>query len=249
MKNYIVIIFLIIPLHIYSTEIIKRERIVKNSFIIEYFEEKNNKLELLKITSYYRNNLQKEYIEPYYKGKLHGDYISWHENGKKLTKGKYELGLQEGTWRRWNYLGQKVSQENYDQGKLLSKVEFDYHKNGNLQQEASYNQNGKMHGIIKTWWENGSKRGKFNMENGKLDGMVESWLDNGIKDAEVYFVSDSLTKGTFYYADDGNKKLFGSFKDSKFEGLWTGYYKNGSIKWEVVLVLDLSIHRIKLIHI
>ena len=48
-------------------------------------------------------------VQAYVDGKLHGPVISWHANGKTASTGRYERGQANGTWTRFNEVGNQIA--------------------------------------------------------------------------------------------------------------------------------------------
>jgi|GEM_PF-6509054 len=54
---------------------------------------------------------------PYYN---HGWYKKWHPNGKLAVQGTFNQGLRSGEWLFWNDMGEKISTELWESGKLIN---------------------------------------------------------------------------------------------------------------------------------
>jgi antitoxin component YwqK of YwqJK toxin-antitoxin module len=69
--------------------------------------------------------------------------------------------------------------------------------------------NDKEHGIVKSFWSNGSIMGETNYSNGNKDGYYNLYFENGIKSVE------------------------GNYKNDLMEGQWLSWYENGNIFKEI----------------
>ena len=76
------------------------------------------------------------------------------------------------------------------------------YKNGQVASLSTY-KNGKLDGLLTSWYPNGQKEVESNFKNGKQHGLTRSWRKDGEKLAEV------------------------NFKHGINHGLWTDWYKNG----------------------
>ena len=81
-----------------------------------------------------------------------------------------------------------------------------YYKNGNIESEVVFVDN-KKHGVEKTYFEDGKLKESITWVNGVQEGETKSYDDDG-----GYFT--------------------GSYKNGKFDGLWKGFYPDGSPKVE-----------------
>ena len=65
-------------------------------------------------------------------------------------------------------------------GKMISKTEWNWYKNGQKKSEQTY-KDGKKDGLWTGWYENGQKWYEENYKNGKEDGLSTTWYENGQK--------------------------------------------------------------------
>jgi antitoxin component YwqK of YwqJK toxin-antitoxin module len=88
---------------------------------------------------------------------------------------------------------------------------------------------GKFHGLVTWWYENGQKSHGENYKDGIKDGLVTWWYENGQKKKEVNF-KDGKEDGSFNeWFNNGQKKTEGTYKDGEGIGKWIEYFGNGSI--------------------
>ena len=89
-----------------------------------------------------------------------------------------------------------------------------YHETGQIIEEKNFNEKGELHGIYKSYFEDGFVEHQGMMKNGKKDG---EWI--------VYYDEP--------YNSSENRKLFvRNFKDGKLFGMWTSYHWKGYKKSE-----------------
>jgi len=58
-------------------------------------------------------------------------------------------------------------------------VKKTYYDNGNIKQEEQVNQEGKTHGTLKQYHENGQFKNKVNFKDGKREGLWDYYHHNG----------------------------------------------------------------------
>lgn len=77
-------------------------------------------------------------------------------------------------------------------------------KNGKAVMIVNY-QNGKEHGLQRTFWENGQLAQEVNYVNGKREGVEKGWHDNGQLHYESTFKDGLVIDGwTTHYNKDGS---------------------------------------------
>ena len=65
---------------------------------------------------------QKRYQREY-KGDLkHGQWIKWNINGRQIYVRQYKNGMRHGNWREWDGKGNIVSEEIWDNGRMVKKI-------------------------------------------------------------------------------------------------------------------------------
>ncbi len=69
----------------------------------------------IKATFYYDNGDINQ-IGFFKDGKPHGEWISYDTDGKKLSKGNYNLGVKSGKWFFWD--GAELSEVNYNNNEI-----------------------------------------------------------------------------------------------------------------------------------
>ena len=75
-----------------------------------------------------------------------------------------------------------------------------YHPNGLMSSELSF-KNGKIHGLNRGWYEDGSKGFEYSYKNGKEDGLWISWDYDGNKEFEVIYKEGELISSKRYNTD------------------------------------------------
>jgi antitoxin component YwqK of YwqJK toxin-antitoxin module len=131
--------------------------------------------------------------------------IFYDQKGNKVSEGKLVNKLPEGDWKYYHFESkQLMSVEFYKNGKL-SGVRKVYYKNGTLAEETNYI-SGIKEGVSKTYSEKGQLLDTHIYKNGQYDGVAS------------------------YYDGMGNKMYEGSYVNGKRVGTWKFYEKNKVIK-------------------
>lgn len=129
--------------------------------------------------------------------------IFYNQKRNKVSEGLLKNKLPEGEWKYYHFESdQLMSVENYKQGKLngIKKV---FYKDGSLAEVATY-VNGKIDGLYKKYAENETILEEINYKNGKLDGPA------------------------LYYDGKGDINVKGQFKNDRKWGYWETY-ENGKL--------------------
>jgi antitoxin component YwqK of YwqJK toxin-antitoxin module len=127
--------------------------------------------------------------------------------------------------------------------------------NGRKKTEAE-EVNGKIHGIVRTWYENGQLESESEARNGKLEGGATGWHPNGTVavrgqrvagletglwthwypsgsvSEQATFLSGELDGPAASWHENGQKKREGEFRAGKPVGKHSTWYPNGSKKTE-----------------
>lgn len=141
-------------------------------------ESRRTELGVLRKTSWYHSGAPKS-VEAY--------------EGKSLVNGEYysasnetEAQVSNGNGQRVIYdaYGQLISKDEVQNGQILSSTTF--HPNGNPKEITAF-QNGKAHGLKKTYWPDGAPRTLEEWERGEQHG-ITTQFKNGQKWAEITYV-------------------------------------------------------------
>ncbi|VXC29993.1 conserved hypothetical protein [Flavobacterium sp. 9AF] len=129
--------------------------------------------------------------------------VFYHQNGKKVSEGLLVDKLPQGEWKYYHFdSDQLMSVENYKQGKLNG-VRKVFYKDGSLAEVSNYIK-GKLDGNYKKYAENETILEDYNYKNGKLDGPA------------------------LYYDGKGTINLKGQYKNDRKWGYWETY-ENGKL--------------------
>jgi antitoxin component YwqK of YwqJK toxin-antitoxin module len=151
---------------------------------------------------------------------------SWHENGALKEEGNYTQGKKNGDWETWGPDGNKLAQEKWSRGYLVSS--FVALKDDNRS------------GVLTEWHHLGQKCAEGNFTNGKKSGRWTTWTIegeelkggsyfNGLKvgfwqEAKPLFPSSKYSEVNYL---DQNITAGNAQKDWPWEGIRDGRY----IEW------------------
>lgn len=80
------------------------------------------------------------------------------------------------------------------------------------------------------YYYSGKKQGEGTLKNGKVDGIRKMYFQNGTLSNELHY-SNSIPNGLDKaYYEDGSLKQKGEFVNGKEEGIWESYFPNGQVK-------------------
>lgn len=115
------------------------------------------------------------------------DFIDYYDKGQKhkRSEGKFVNGFEDGEWKFW-------------------------HENGNIKEISNY-RNGKRHGKVTIFYENGSRQNEGFFKRNLPDSIYSEWYPcSGCKAGE-----------------DGNLKITGLYDEKVKNGLWLFYFPDG----------------------
>ena len=110
--------------------------------------------------------------------------------------------------------------------------EKNYYDNGKLKSEFEKNDNGKLDGIYREYYENGQLKLECTYKDGQLDGISKEYYKNNQLSCEYNFKNGQLDGLCKEYYDSGKIKEEYYCKNGEFEGIYKKYYTNGKEKSE-----------------
>jgi antitoxin component YwqK of YwqJK toxin-antitoxin module len=109
----------------------------------------------------------------------------------------------------------------------VEKIDFNGYKS-----EYYVNKEGEIHGIYKTWRNDGTLEGEHEYKNGNLDGKYVKWYVCGQKYYELSY-KNCKKEGIFKQWDyNGIIRMEGEYKDGLMIGIWKEWHRTGQI-WEI----------------
>ncbi|GAB4194365.1 MAG: hypothetical protein Tsb0015_17370 [Simkaniaceae bacterium] len=182
----------------------------------EIIGESEYDLGLLHGKSYFKGNKEKPpFQEIYEKGKIiHGRYFnfdnklvsqvesgrgmkSYFENGKLVRQCEVAKGILEGKVKVFNNLGEVESIYHIKDGEKHGDEWIYYPKTEQIKIQMVWYE-GEVHGVVKTWYENGKLESEKEFSHNKKHGMNFSWYKDGSLMMVEEYENDLLKKGSYY---------------------------------------------------
>jgi uncharacterized protein len=178
-----------------------------------------------------------------------GEFLDYSETSKLITSGQFTNGIQTGHWTNFYGTGEKLREGDYSaQGNRVG-VWKEFHRNGKLETEATYDKTGKLNGDLFMYDDDGIKynhntykagviqqmryyaKGGDVLLNQKLTGQrlaVIEYHPNGSKAAEGELVNN-MREGEwkFFREEGGWLESKYEFKRGMKDGPATTYHANG----------------------
>lgn len=191
--------------------------------------------------------------------KKEGLWVELKENGDSLSACNYKGGILNGPFWRYttgtNYksTSQTSQLNNYSDwqtekmliiGKFkngkLNGIVYSYYNNGILNEKLTY-KFGVLNGKSETYHDNGNKRLVENYENGELDGVWEQYYNTGLlREKRVYKNNVLIEKKKMEWYDNKKMKNKTSFiyvdEEKLNNGEWATYYENGNIQSQSIYI-------------
>ncbi len=196
-------------------------------------------------------------VSPYsWENTQHGNYVEYYENGVELEHGTYANGQKNGEFVYHHMNGQISARktftndiqtgkgkEYYENGKLLSTIEFGDQYDHELESEKRYYPSGKLQfestfkrdtlGYETEYYENGVKKEYrlyryYNKDSKEMD---VSYFPNGKMKSRWYYRPSNDTASVEYFADGTLKSVRLRFKDDQREE-HREYYSNHQLAIE-----------------
>lgn len=130
---------------------------------------------------------------PLYRFVKNGHIKEYHENKKLKHEAFYINGKVEGKLSEWYDNGQLKCEYYYHKGNRAG-VWNDYYPSGNIQFIQPFDEEGRYHGDIISYYENGQKGHLQSLKNGRnTDGFTnQSWFENGDKEAKLRYANGQI---------------------------------------------------------
>ncbi|MGD0712328.1 MAG: DUF3352 domain-containing protein, partial [Bacteroidales bacterium] len=106
-----------------------------------------------------------------------------------------------------------------------------YFENGNIASSVNY-RDGKVIGAAKFYYDNDEPKVKAEMvfdDDEKIKGEYLEYYENGVKKAVLEFDDGKPNGDALFYYDSGKIKIEGSYKEGKKTGNWKNYTEDGNL--------------------
>jgi len=104
--------------------------------------------------------------------------------------------------------------------------------------DVAYCQDGKIEGVLRSYWPNGDLMNETIVINGKAEGNSTSYHTNGSIRSRVFFRNGKVEGVVRSYSEEGALYSEMIYKDGKREGIAMHYYENGNIKTQFLYEKD-----------
>lgn len=111
------------------------------------------------------------------------------------------------------------------EGKMIGKLRVGvwkyYHKKNNKLLSVENYLNGKLHGVVKTFYSNGELTEVLQYKNGVLHGKAKRYSSEKILLEELTYENGKLNGSATFYNTKGELIMSGNYKDNEKVGNWT----------------------------
>lgn len=136
---------------------------------------------------------------PYLDDRKEGVWIKYHNDGETpRLKGEYHNNRPSGAYTKFYPDGKVRETGVFDRNKYSGSLKR-YHENGQLEYEATYNENGKEEGTVKYYYPDGQLEYEYNSANGTPVGSAARYYPNGdVKEKITYSAEGSVVSSDTY---------------------------------------------------
>lgn len=124
------------------------------------------------------------------------EYVEYHSNDKVALSGNTVNGLKVGKWVRYDSLGDKIREFEYDSGILIKRYIY---SNGYLFAEEEMKGEDYKHGLTLTFYENGAVRSENSFKENRQSGEQTYYLMNGSVETKFIETDSGIINFAQYY--------------------------------------------------
>ena len=124
------------------------------------------------------------------------EHVKYHSNNEIALSGTTLNGLKIGKWVRYDSLGNKITEFEYDSGQLVKRYIY---SNGFLFAEEEMSDEDFKDGLTVTYYEGGRIRSKNNFKNNKQLGKQIYYFQNGSIDSKYMETDSGIINFSQYY--------------------------------------------------
>ena len=177
--------------------------------------------------TFYHPNKQINELAFFKGGNLEGEYKYYYENGILGGISNYKEGKIVGEYTNYNKKGAPTETGMYNDENIITNQTFYYDIGKEFLNYKVIYKDGKIDGLIKILYEDGSLKSEINFTNGKRNGQEKEYYKSGKLKAE-YTNLDNLMNGDYIsYYENGEINSQGKYKDGIQIGDWVYYNKYG----------------------
>ena len=131
----------------------------------------------------------------------------YHLNGKIQAIGLYSNEQKDSLWRYYNGKELLVSEDTY--------------------------RSGKLHGLSRTFYNNGKVSERLIYVEGLKDGELKQFYKGGQEMVKCLYVNNQLNGLYIRYYQEGKREFEGSYKNDLKDGVWKFYLPSGEVDYEL----------------
>jgi len=128
--------------------------------------------------------------------------------------------------------GKLVSEGRMNGKNRIGKWLYYHEKSKTILTQETYT-NGKLDGIKKTFYPNGTLTEEITYVKGSKEGANHYYSPDGVLLKKLQYINDLLQGPAEYYDSNGSVTIKGQYLKGKKNGLWK-YYKNGELELEEI---------------
>ncbi len=182
------------------------------------------------------DGIRSEYILAEFTDGFYNGSYEHHRNNVLVEKGSYKEGVAHGPFTKYHSDGKTIAEERLLSDGKVDGVVKNYRSDGSLEKEKGYKE-GKEHGVERYWERGGDKPSiDRNYFEGVPDGRQYAEISSNTGDyVEVAHFDKGVPTGEFLqtWAESGDVKVRGGYKDGKKNGVWVEIRRDGKIESEI----------------
>ena len=198
---------------------------------------------------FYHANGQLKYEINFVNDKQEGDYKEYAENGQVITTYSFKKGKVNGEGRYYDEDGKLFAIYQYDNDAALKAQFFDkagkmlgesnrksktidlttYLPGGPKRMQASYSENGNIHGKQTFFYPSGNVNETNEYQDGREEGPSIGYYPNGLKKSETMYAAGKMDGYHRSFYNHGQVQEEGWYRDNSAQGYWLAYNELGSI--------------------
>lgn len=150
----------------------------------------------------------------------------YHENGHKASEGMFVDQVKNGEWRYYANTDTLIKIENYLKGKRTGSWKTFSAETGVLLEEISYS-DGKMNGVHKTYYTDGTVSLEENYVNGKQNGKCTAYYPKQLVSSTGNMLNGFRVGNWDFYDVTGKLRSTMEYKDQKLLKTYVYLYTKG----------------------
>lgn len=152
-------------------------------------------------------------------------------NGNLKSMGVYQdKDKKEGEWNFYNYYGQLISKETFENG-LITGIDYEYYPDKSLKSTVNYSE-GNINGAYKTYYNNGTLQSESFYKDDERERFMYSYFPDGTISDKSYYRHGKIEGFQYDYSVEGG--LFTKDYFEKDDHVYTIYYDTAGAEFEKI---------------